>query len=192
MRNELRRIQRETGLTSVYVTHDQAEALAISDWIMVMRDGRIIERGTPEDIYRRPKAVFTARFIGDANLISGRVSSVERNGGNRGAASATVDTKAGRFTGVDTNGTLGIGDAAVVSIRPEDMVPAETAPGAANRLTATIVEAAFAGAAIEVELIAGETPFRWLAARGATSFPGRTVDLAFAADAAVILPEEKA
>src|SRR5213593_2871486 len=77
MRNELRRIQRQTGLTSVYVTHDQAEALAISDWIVVMKDGRIVERGRPLDIYRYPRHVFTARFLGTTNLIAGTVESID-------------------------------------------------------------------------------------------------------------------
>ncbi len=64
MRNELRRIQRQIGLSSIYVTHDQAEALAVSDWIVVMKEGRIVERGRPLDIYRYPRHVFTAQFLG--------------------------------------------------------------------------------------------------------------------------------
>ena len=77
MRNELRRIQRQIGLTSIYVTHDQAEALAISDWIVVMKDGRIVERGRPIDIYRYPRHVFTAQFLGTTNLIAGTVEDVD-------------------------------------------------------------------------------------------------------------------
>ena len=77
MRSELRRIQRQIGLSSIYVTHDQAEALAVSDWIVVMKDGRIVERGRPLDIYRYPRHVFTAQFLGTTNLIAGTVESVD-------------------------------------------------------------------------------------------------------------------
>src|SRR5215510_2470717 len=73
MRSELRRIQRQTGLSSIYVTHDQAEALAVSDWIVVMKEGRIIERGRPLDMYRYPRHIFTAQFLGVTNLIAGTV-----------------------------------------------------------------------------------------------------------------------
>ena len=77
MRTELRRLQKQIGLTSIYVTHDQAEALAISDWIIVMKDGKIVERGRPTQIYRYPENVFTAQFIGTTNLIPGTVKSVD-------------------------------------------------------------------------------------------------------------------
>ena len=71
MRGELRRIQKQIGLSSIYVTHDQSEALAVSDWIVVMKDGRVVERGRPLDIYRYPRHVFTAQFLGTTNLIAG-------------------------------------------------------------------------------------------------------------------------
>ena len=84
MRSELRRIQRQIGLSSIYVTHDQAEALAMSDWIVVMKDGRIVERGRPLDIYRYPRHVFTAQFLGTTNLIAGTVADVDAAGGRLG------------------------------------------------------------------------------------------------------------
>src|SRR6185503_1255391 len=77
MRGELRRIQKQIGLSSIYVTHDQAEALAVSDWIVVMKEGRIVERGRPLDMYRYPRHVFTAQFLGTTNLIPGSAESVE-------------------------------------------------------------------------------------------------------------------
>jgi ABC-type Fe3+/spermidine/putrescine transport system ATPase subunit len=75
MRVELRDLQRRLGVTSVYVTHDQEEALAISDRVVVMNVGGIEQIGTPEDIYNRPKTRFVADFVGSANLIAGRVRS---------------------------------------------------------------------------------------------------------------------
>jgi ABC-type Fe3+/spermidine/putrescine transport system ATPase subunit len=73
MRGEIRDLQQRLGITAVYVTHDQEEALAISDRVVVMRHGRIEQAGDPADIYDRPRSAFVADFVGSANLISGRV-----------------------------------------------------------------------------------------------------------------------
>ena len=94
MRSELRRIQRQLGVTSVYVTHDQSEAMAMSDRIVVMSDGQIEQVGTPDEIYRRPTSLFVADFIGKANVFRTRV--IDRSdGGLRvelfGAAVAVED-----------------------------------------------------------------------------------------------------
>ena len=82
MEVELRRVHRETGATFVYVTHDQQEALALSDRIAVFDDGRIEQIGTPDAIYRRPSSAFAARFVGDANVLSADVR-IEQTGGAR-------------------------------------------------------------------------------------------------------------
>ncbi|MFN3276828.1 MAG: ABC transporter ATP-binding protein [Paracoccus hibiscisoli] len=74
VREEIRSLQRRFGLTAVYVTHDQEEALAVSDRIVVMQQGRIAQIGTPADLYERPASPFIADFIGDANLIAGHVA----------------------------------------------------------------------------------------------------------------------
>jgi iron(III) transport system ATP-binding protein len=71
MRFELKRLQRETGITTIYVTHDQTEALALSDEIALMHDGRIVQQGTPAEIYHRPAAEYVADFIGSTNLLRG-------------------------------------------------------------------------------------------------------------------------
>ena len=80
MRTELKIIQREVGITTIFVTHDQDEALAMSDRIVVMNKGLIEQVGTPEEVYRRPESRFVASFLGQSNLLSARVSSV--NGGS--------------------------------------------------------------------------------------------------------------
>src|SRR6185437_259530 len=126
MRSELRRIQRQIGLSSIYVTHDQAEALAVSDWIVVMKDGRIVERGRPLDIYRYPRHVFTAQFLGTTNLIPGTVETVDA-----GAGRVKVTTAVGPITGIDRSRALTPGAKVQVSIRPEDL-SAQTAEVAAN------------------------------------------------------------
>src|SRR3954468_2383740 len=116
MRSELRRIQRQIGLSSIYVTHDQAEALAVSDWIVVMKEGLIIERGRPLDIYRYPRHVFTAQFLGTTNLIVGTVADVDATPGRVG-----VTTPLGRIVGIDPSRALSAGAKVRVSIRPEDL-----------------------------------------------------------------------
>ena len=80
MRVELRELQKELGITALYVTHDQEEALAISDRVIVMNAGRIEQIGTPEDIYRNPRTLFVADFVGNANVIRGQVQGAAAGG----------------------------------------------------------------------------------------------------------------
>ena len=87
MRDEIRALQRRAGITALYVTHDQAEALAVSDRIAVMAHGRVEQLGAPAEIYRRPTTRFVADFIGEANLLRGRRSRSPGRGA-RGCASA--------------------------------------------------------------------------------------------------------
>ena len=94
MRIELRALQQRLRITSVYVTHDQSEAMSISDRVVVMREGRIEQEGTPLELYSRPKNRFVAEFIGKANFLEGRVS----DGG--------VEIRGQRFTvDLERNGT---------------------------------------------------------------------------------------
>jgi iron(III) transport system ATP-binding protein len=183
MRNELRRIQRRTGLTSIYVTHDQAEALAISDLIIVMKDGRIVERGRPVDIYRRPRHVFTAQFLGATNLIAGTVAEADAGG-------LAVTTALGRILGIDPTGSLRPGAKVMVSIRPEDLSTRAPAADAVNTIEGRMTFAAFAGAAVEAELRCGETNIACLLDRDADLTLGRTVTLRAKPDACLVLPEE--
>ncbi len=76
LRYELRRLAKELGLTVIHVTHDQEEAMTVSDRIVLMRDGRIVEANTPELMYTRPRELFTANFIGETNLLEGIVKEV--------------------------------------------------------------------------------------------------------------------
>src|SRR5215471_1579386 len=92
MRVELKRLQKRLGVTTVYVTHDQSEALALSDEIAVFNAGRIIQRGTPQEIYRHPKSQFVADFIGSANFLPGTVRE-----GSDAEGSAAVETPYGLF-----------------------------------------------------------------------------------------------
>ncbi len=185
MRNELRRIQRQSGLTAIYVTHDQGEALAISDWIIVMKDGRIVERDRPVDIYRRPRHVFTAQFLGATNLIAGTVAAVDA-----AAGALAVTTALGPLLGVDPTRTLSPGAKVRVSIRPEDLSTHAAAGEAVNTIEGRMTFAAFAGAAVEAELRCGGNNIACLLDRDADLTPGRTVTLRAKPDACLVLPEE--
>jgi iron(III) transport system ATP-binding protein len=114
MRAEIRRVCKESGLTAVYVTHDQKEALSIADRMAVIDAGRILQVGAPRELYRRPSGRFVAGFMGETNFIPGTVVSA-------GSGRVAVDTAIGRFNGVlgDPGARPAAGDAATLSVRPE-------------------------------------------------------------------------
>ncbi len=116
MELELKALQREVGITFVYVTHDQEEALTMSDVIVVMNEGRIYQMGGPTELYERPVNRFVANFIGVSNPMPGRVVKLGPNGG------VVVETERGlRLRGgvTDTAARPGVGDAVTVATRPE-------------------------------------------------------------------------
>ncbi len=113
MQIELKRIQRDVGITFIFVTHDQEEALTMSDRIAVMRAGKLEQVGTPEDIYDEPSTAFVARFIGHANLLP---VTVERANGEN----ATIALPGGRRAEVATHGrSFATGVKALLMVRPE-------------------------------------------------------------------------
>ena len=117
MQLELKALQREVGITFVYVTHDQEEALTMSDVIVVMRDGRIQQQGQPEELYERPVNQFVANFIGVSNPVPGRVVSFD-SATRRAVVESARDLRLqGRVTAPDV--TPAAGDEVVVAIRPE-------------------------------------------------------------------------
>jgi putative spermidine/putrescine transport system ATP-binding protein len=118
LRGEIKRIQKELGLTTVYVTHDQEEALVLSDRIVVMNNGRIEQIGTPSEIYNRPNTRFVADFVGTTNSIDARVS--ENDG-----SLAILEGPEGRFTAnvtanVSVPGVFEKGERVVILVRPEN------------------------------------------------------------------------
>jgi spermidine/putrescine transport system ATP-binding protein len=140
MQIELKRIQREVGITFVFVTHDQEEALTMSDRIAVMSEGRVEQVGTPEEIYHSPATVFVASFIGTANLLPATIESV--------CADRAVALLAGeRRAEVPTAMTqFAAGDAAMVMVRPERIkLFLDEPPGRANALPVTLVDTIFQG-----------------------------------------------
>jgi iron(III) transport system ATP-binding protein len=121
MRFELKRMQRELGLTTVYVTHDQSEALALSHMIAVMNEGRIVQIGAPRDIYERPTNRFVADFVGTTNFVDAIVVSTVGSGRCR------VSTGLGEL-GVQCPDHVTANDAVAVSVRPEDVELSEEPP----------------------------------------------------------------
>jgi len=148
MQLELKRIQREVGITFIFVTHDQEEALTMSDRIAVMSEGRVEQIGAPTEIYESPASVFVAGFIGQANIFAGEVVRV------------LGDTAAVRLAGgptiemPTTSGGLAPGDAAAVMVRPERgrLSVTEPAPPAIG-LPATVAEVTFQGPVVRVALV---------------------------------------
>ncbi len=146
MRGEIRRICKSAGFTTIYVTHDQKEALSIADRIAVLRAGRVMQVGTPSDMYHRPNSSFVADFIGSTNLFRGAIV------GREGDA-VVVQTAVGPIRG-RANGATGDGAAAVVSVRPEQMRWARSGdagepPAGVTRLTGRTLETTFLGEASE-------------------------------------------
>ena len=144
MQNELKRIQQEMGITFIYVTHDQEEALAMSDTVVVMDGGRIQQIGTPEDIYNEPKNAFVADFIGESNIIDG----IMRQDG-------VVEIFNRKFQCLDKG--FGKDEAVDVVIRPEDV---DIVPEAEGQLKGTVTSVTFKG--MQYDIIVDFYGFKWL------------------------------
>jgi len=180
LRRTVRRIQRELGITTVYVTHDQAEALAVSDRLAVVSDGRIEQVGTPREVYRRPATRFVAEFVGDNNVFEGTVSAVEDD-------SAGVDGTAGNERPLATVRVGGTELTVAADCRRGASVtfcvrPGALAPGIdRNRLDVTVTETEFLG---ETSRVRGEWRGQSITLR--TTEPpavGETVSVGFDPDA---------
>ena len=144
MQIELKRIQQQVGITFIYVTHDQEEALTISDTIVVMDKGSIQQIGTPEDIYNEPKNAFVADFIGESNIIDGIMP--EDN---------VVQMYGRRFPCLD--GGFAPNEAVDVVIRPEDI---DIVPVEQGQLTGTVTSVTFKG--MQYDIIVDFRGFKWL------------------------------
>src|SRR6266702_842687 len=115
MRREIQRICRQAGITTVYVTHDQKEALSTADRIAVMRDGQLAQVGTPQELYRSPSSAFVAEFIGPTNLIEGEITSSGEGVTHVSTAVGQIRAATGALEGSTALATRRV----VVSIRPE-------------------------------------------------------------------------
>lgn len=148
MQLELRAIQRKLGATFLYVTHDQTEALVMSDRIVVMNAGRVVQEGTPREIYTRPASVFAAGFIGETNLLVGTVLDSDR-------LVATVAVSSGGSMRVQSAAPLAAGTRVTISVRPEAVRVSSTADPPPDGMRAKVVELVYLGDRTRV----GATPF---------------------------------
>jgi iron(III) transport system ATP-binding protein len=186
MRAELKRLQRETGVTTIYVTHDQAEALAISDRIAVMEKGRIAQVGRPKEIYGQPASEFVAGFIGRTNLLKGAVANAVAAG-----ATASVKTELG-FLDAFFPFALAAGGEVSLVVRPEHVaiVPRGTSgdvEGPANRLSGEIVQETYLGETVEYAVAVGGGEMLVRTASGLEFSPADSVSLVFPSERTIAL-----
>jgi iron(III) transport system ATP-binding protein len=153
VRAEIRKLQKELGITTVYVTHDQEEALSLSDRIAVFNQGKVLQLGRPKELYERPSSRFVADFIGTNNMIEGTVRSMDAAQGR-----LHVETALGELLGL-LDDRLQAGAQCVLCIRPENAVMNGTAEGEYNILKGMITLAAYLGNTLryDVEVAAGVT-----------------------------------
>jgi iron(III) transport system ATP-binding protein len=150
MRDEIRRLCKEHGLTTVYVTHDQKEALAVADRVGVMSRGRLLQVGAPADVYRRPRSRAVAAFVGETNLLPARVVEV-------GAADIRVESPIGPLAAARPDGEPpSVGDGLWLSIRPECVRLVDGATAGANTLRGRQEHVTYLGEIAERRLRVGE------------------------------------
>ena len=147
VRAEIRKLQQELGITTIYVTHDQEEALSLSDRVAVMKDGRVLQVGAPKELYERPRTRFVADFVGTNNLVPGRVT-------EWAGAELVVDTAVGRLRAVPSGPVV---DRCVLAIRPENVAISEgTAANGGNVVRGRVSFAAYLGSALRYDVEAGQ------------------------------------
>jgi iron(III) transport system ATP-binding protein len=144
LRDDLRRIIKQTGVTAVYVTHDQAEAVVLGDRIGVMRDGKLLQMAAPAEIYNRPADLFVANFTGASNLLAGRV--LERNG-----EFGTIEAGGQRVTAL-MPADIKSGAAVKIAVRPENIRLGANGAAEPNRFTARVCAQRYQGTQTIYEL----------------------------------------
>ncbi|MFK5605634.1 MULTISPECIES: ABC transporter ATP-binding protein [Haloferax] len=154
LRRQVKRIQSDLGVTTVYVTHDQSEALAVSDRVAVLNGGRVEQVGRPRELYRRPRTRFVAEFLGENNVLDGVVESRPETGGIRvGVGDAVFTLAEGRRVLGEAGSRAGAGDELTFCVRPEQL----RAGAGTNKIRGTVVDTEFQGATTRVRLDWGGT-----------------------------------
>jgi iron(III) transport system ATP-binding protein len=153
LRYELKRLQRELGITSIYVTHDQIEALALSTTIAVMKEGSVLQTGRPREVYETPNCKFVAEFIGTSNFLRGTVT-------GRDGECVDVDTDAGRIR-LESPVRIPVGEQVIAAVRPE-CFEISTAPwgNRVNEWAGTVTNRAFLGDAVDHIVRVGQGSIR--------------------------------
>ena len=186
LRIEIQRIQRELGVTTLYVTHDQEEALVLGDRIAVMREGRIEQIDTPEAIYNRPANLFVGTFLGQANLLPGRLA---RRLSSPDGEVAVVETGVGTLTAArKAPAELKIGQEAVVFFRPEHC---SLDRSRSNRISGRLVRRDYLGSHQLVEVEAGSERFTLDLGQRQSSAVGDTVEFSVDPSRICLFPGSK-
>jgi iron(III) transport system ATP-binding protein len=183
MRFELKRLQREIGITAVYVTHDQAEALGMSNVIAVMNDGVVQQVGRPREIYEHPRSRFVADFIGTSNFIDGVVE--RKDDGDH----YVVETRYGKLTAAST-ARFATGTLVVIAARPEQIdivVDAGTNGAGPNCWRGTVGNRAFMGEAVDHLVTVGDRDIRVRSNPSVSIAPGTDVKISFREDACSLI-----
>ncbi|HEX3927811.1 MAG TPA: ABC transporter ATP-binding protein [Gemmatimonadales bacterium] len=182
MQLELKALNRTLGITFVLVTHDQEEALAMSDRVAVMSAGRVAQIGTPAAVYGAPRTTFVAGFIGEANILAGAVSAVR-------SGLATVTQADGCTWQLATDGAISVGTPVCVAIRPEwhTLLPAATASPGVNALRGVVREVVFRGESSHVLVTLPSGGVLRVATRDGAWQAGDAVAVTWRADQARIL-----
>jgi ABC-type Fe3+/spermidine/putrescine transport system ATPase subunit len=188
VRAEIRKLQQELGITTIYVTHDQEEALSLSDRVAVMKDGRVLQVGVPKELYERPRTRFVADFVGTNNLLPGQVR--ERRGER-----LFVETEVGRLEAIP-NAAAAITDRCVLAIRPENVAiaPSGAALNGGNCVDGRVAFTSYLGNTLRYDVETGAG----LVLKADIRDPwhhdpmpvGRAVTVSFPPSVTLALPEE--
>lgn len=180
MRVEIKKIQKATGITAIFVTHDQEEALSMSDQIVVMNAGSMEQIGTPEEVYEMPATAFVADFLGKANMLGGTVSSAD-------GPKATVALAAGQTVVVVSPRELAPGTAVTVVVRPQKL----SVGPAANRLNGRVLSTSYLGgsATYEIDIGGGTTIRANTQINGRVAKEGEAIDVGFDPAGCVLMDE---
>jgi ABC-type Fe3+/spermidine/putrescine transport system ATPase subunit len=181
MRVEIKKIQKATGITAIFVTHDQEEALSMSDRIVVMNAGSVEQIGTPQEVYERPATAFVADFLGKANMLPGTVTSGE-------GQTAVVSLAGGQTVTVAAPRPLASGSSVTVVVRPQKL---SVGPTGANRLAGRVLSTSYLGGSAIYEIdIGGPTPIRAnTPIDGRLVREGEMIDVSFDPAGCVLLDE---
>ena len=186
MQLELKQLHTKLGITALYVTHDQEEALTMSDRIVLLNEGRIEQMGTPDELYFRPRSLFAAEFLGDSNILAGKVEGT--------GPTASVETEAGHKIACQPSSSATVGEAVKVMVRPENvsMLADGEVSDLANQLPAEAVDTISFGGVIKcyARLGDGTTMVVQELTKAGRHMPsgGAPVTLAWAAEDTLVLP----
>jgi spermidine/putrescine transport system ATP-binding protein len=184
LQGELKDIHRRLGLTFLYVTHDQDEALSMSDRVVVMRDGKIEQVGTPVEIYRTPASPFVARFLGLSNVVTGVVASLS-------AGELVLEGEDLRLVAARPAFTAAVGDRLSIVIRPDviEIRPAGTEPSA-EELAGVVEDVRFAGSVVHYAVKTAKHDWQVSvgAAKAQILSPGDRVALMWRPEDCVVMP----